>query len=148
MELRLEHMFLPYYGTIIIAGVIAALIMPRIPPLSRKSNNFYEHAVPHKDEQLPKGASLFKWGMNKAADRAKNTSFKEAFSNGTQNVLSMWLEVVPVVMTIGTIATIIATFTPVFSWLGAPFIPVLNMLQIPEATVAAQTVVVGFADMF
>lgn len=29
-----------------------------------------------------------------------------------------------------------------------PFIPLLELLQIPEATEAAQTVVVGFADMF
>src|SRR5699024_11486010 len=58
------------------------------------------------------------------------------------------LEVMPVVMAIGTIATIIAEFTPIFAWLGAPFVPLLNLLQIPEAAEAAQTVVVGFADMF
>ena len=29
-----------------------------------------------------------------------------------------------------------------------PFIPIYNLLQIPEATLASQTVVVGFADMF
>lgn len=148
LELDLQHMFLPYYGTIIIAGLVAAFIMPRIPPLSRKTNDFYEHATPHQEEVIPKNVSFLKWGVNQAANRAKNTSFKEAFNNGTQNVLTMWFEVVPVVMTIGTIATMIATFTPVFAWLGAPFIPLLNLLQIPEAAAASQTVVVGFADMF
>lgn len=148
LKLELDHMFLPYYGTIIIAGLVAALIMPRIPPLSRKKDEFYEHATPHVDEPIPAGTSLFKSGLQQAADRAKNTTLKEAFSGGTQNVIGMWLEVVPAVMAIGTIATMIATYTPVFAWLGAPFIPILNILQIPEATVAAQTVVVGFADMF
>src|SRR5699024_12623739 len=33
-------------------------------------------------------------------------------------------------------------------WIGMPFIPLLELLQIPEATEAAQTVVVGCADMF
>src|SRR5690625_8043565 len=51
-------------------------------------------------------------------------------------------------MAIGTIATILAEYTPLFTWLGMPFVPVLNLLQIPEAAEAAQTVVVGFADMF
>lgn len=148
LKLDLQHMFLPYYGTIIIAGLAAALIMPRIPPLSRKPDEFYEHAEPHVEELVPKNVSLFKWGLNLAAERAKNTSIKAAFQGGVRNVLSMWLEVVPVVMAIGTIATIIATYTPVFAWLGAPFVPLLNLLQIPEATAAAQTVVVGFADMF
>src|SRR5699024_1426088 len=54
----------------------------------------------------------------------------------------------PVVMAVGTIATMIAEFTPIFHWIGMPFIPSLELLQIPEATEAAQTVVVGFADMF
>src|SRR5690625_970094 len=149
LELDLRHMFLPYYGTIIIAGIAAALIMPRIPPLFRKVDTFYEKAEPHEEEVIPKDISLFKWGLHQAADRAKNIkSFIPVVKGGTQNVLTMWLEVVPVVMAIGTIATIIAEFTPIFSWLGAPFVPLLNILQIPEATEAAQTVVVGFADMF
>ncbi|MEI3604394.1 YjiH family protein [Pseudogracilibacillus sp. SE30717A] len=149
LELDLGHMFLPYYGTIIVAGLAAALIMPRIPPLSRKADTFYEKAVPHEEEQVPKNTSLWKLGLHQAADRAKNiTSFIPVLKGGTQNVLTMWLEVVPVVMAIGTIATIIAEYTPVFTWLGAPFVPILNLLQIPEATAAAQTVVVGFADMF
>lgn len=149
LELDLGHMFLPYYGTIIIAGLAAALIMPRIPPLSRKADTFYEKAVPHEEEEIPSNTSLWKLGLHQAADRAKNiTSFVPVFKGGTQNVLTMWLEVVPVVMAIGTIATIIAEYTPVFTWLGAPFVPLLNVLQIPEATAAAQTVVVGFADMF
>lgn len=148
LELDLGHMFIPYYGTIIIAGLVAAIIMPRIPPLSKKADTFYEHAKPHEEEVIPSNISLFKWGMEKAAERAKSTSFAPVLKSGTQNVLTMWLEVVPVVMAIGTIATIIAEFTPFFVWLGAPFVPLLNLLQIPEATAAAQTVVVGFADMF
>jgi nucleoside recognition membrane protein YjiH len=48
----------------------------------------------------------------------------------------------------GTAALIIAEFTPVFKWLGMPFIPLLQLLQIPEAAKASETVIVGFADMF
>ncbi|MGL5392352.1 MAG: YjiH family protein, partial [Shewanella sp.] len=33
-------------------------------------------------------------------------------------------------------------------YLGMPFIPLLELLQIPEATEASKTIVVGFADMF
>lgn len=149
LELDLGHMFIPYYGTIIVAGLAAALIMPRIPPLSKKADTFYEKAQPHEEEIIPEGTSLFKWGMQQAAERAKGiNSFVPVIKGGSRNVLMMWFEVIPVVMAIGTIATIIAEFTPVFQWLGAPFIPILNILQIPEATEAAQTVVVGFADMF
>ena len=56
--------------------------------------------------------------------------------------------VIPIVMSLGTIALIIAEYTPVFAWLGKPFVPLLTLLQVPEAGAAAQTMVIGFADMF
>src|SRR5699024_10391597 len=144
-----EHMFIPYYGTIILAGLAAAIIMPRIPPLSKKADTLYDHAVVHEAEPIENNQSLWKRGMREAALRAKEiTSFKPVVKGGTHNVLMMWLEVVPVVMAVGTIATMIAEFTPIFHWIGMPLIPLLELLQIPEATEAAQTVVVGFADMF
>ena len=51
-------------------------------------------------------------------------------------------------MSIGTLATMIANYTPVFSIIGQPFIPILELLQIPEAAKASETLLIGFADMF
>ena len=60
----------------------------------------------------------------------------------------MWLGVIPVVLTIGTTALVIAEYTEIFRWLSLPVIPILDLLGIAEAERAAQSVVVGFADMF
>lgn len=70
------------------------------------------------------------------------------FIDGLKNVLDMWLGVTPVVMALGTLALIIATYTHIFQWLGTPFIPFLKLLHLPEAKAASSTLVVGFADMF
>ena len=51
-------------------------------------------------------------------------------------------------MAMGTVALIIATYTPLFQWLGTPFIPLLELLQVPEAQAASETILIGFADMF
>ena len=59
----------------------------------------------------------------------------------------MWLGVLPVVMCLATIALIIAEYTSIFQILGTPFIPILKLLNVPEAVAASQTLVVGFADM-
>ena len=59
----------------------------------------------------------------------------------------MWFVILPVVMSIGTIATIIANYA-CFEIIGKPFVPVLELLQIPEAHEASQTILSGFADMF
>lgn len=147
-QVGLGHMFPQFYLTILIAGFLAAIIMPRIPPLSRKGNSFYCEG---KDlqENIPAEYSAIKWGTTLAVDSAKkNISLKKLLIEGIENVLDMWLGVAPVVMAIGSIGLILATYTPIFKWLGTPFIPLFNLLQIPEAAMASQTVVVGFADMF
>ncbi|MDG5787419.1 YjiH family protein [Evansella sp. AB-P1] len=145
---ELGDMFFQFYMTIFIAGFVAAIIMPRIPPLSRKSTTYSNGQEGQLDETIPSGFNAFSWGLKMAKKRAdKNASVGLFFQNGFKNVLDMWLGVVPVVMAIGTIGVIIAEFTPVFTWLGAPFVPVLQLLQVPEAAAAAETLVVGFADM-
>ena len=60
----------------------------------------------------------------------------------------MWIGVLPVVMGMGTIALILAEYTHIFEYLGLPFIPLLKLLQIPEAALASKTLIVGFTDMF
>ena len=60
----------------------------------------------------------------------------------------MWMGVAPVVMAFGLIALMIAEGTPFFQWLGIPFIPILEWMQVPEAAEASQTILIGFADMF
>ncbi len=147
-QMKLEEYFIPYYLTIILAGVVAAVIMPRIPPLSRKPDSTYESAADAPDDTLPENMSRFRWGLVQATKTAKDNRASNVVKGGIQNVLDMWMGVIPIVMAIGTIALIIAETTPLFSYLGAPFVPVLNAMQVPEASEAAQTMVIGFADMF
>lgn len=144
--LELTHMFLPYYMTIIIAGFVAAIIMPRIPPLSRKSEEYYPQAEPKKRNENP-DQSAFTRAWRGALARATHASAQEAGKNGFRNVLEMWLAVIPIVVTLGTTMIIIAEHTPVFQWLGLPFIPILELMQVPEAQAASETMLIGFADM-
>jgi nucleoside recognition membrane protein YjiH len=147
--LELGHMFGQFYLTIVIAGLAAAFISPRIPPLSRKPDTFNEGTGKKIDESLPKGISSFQWGVVQAVNQAKkNRDYTSTFKGGIQNVLDMWMGVIPIVMAIGTVALVIAEYTPVFKYLGLPFIPILTLLQVPEAAAASQTMVIGFADMF
>ncbi len=147
--LDLAEYFLPYYLTIVIAGFAAAVIMPRIPPLSKKPDLPCEGVELIKEEAIPDSLSPLKWGLKQALERAgKNSGISATVKEGCRNVLDMWLGVLPLVMMIGTTALMIAEYTPLFAILGKPFEPLLALLQVPEAEKAAQTMVVGFADMF
>lgn len=148
-QVDLGHLFVPYYLAILLAGVIAAIILPRIPPLSKKPDSYYGGVNKDTTEDIPKGYTSFKWGTKLAVERASQSSDVKGFVlSGAQNVLDMWLGVLPIVMAFGGIALIIAETTPIFQWLGLPFIPILKLFKIPYAKEASQTMIVGFADMF
>lgn len=145
----LAHMFIPFYLTVGLAGFIAALIMPRIPPLSRKVDTYITEEANDISEEVPDQHNVFTYGYAQAVDRgSKASGIKEFFKQGGQNVLDMWMGVAPIVMALGTIALVIAEFTPFFAWLGLPFIPLLELMQVPYAQAASETILVGFADMF
>lgn len=148
-EVNLEHMFIPFYLTVLFAGAVAALIMPRIPPLSKYSNTYINGSNDEIDESIPEGEQLIGYGYKQALNRAKKeTSIYQFFKQGAENVLDMWMGVAPIVMAFGLIALIFAEYTPLFQWIGIPFIPLLELMQVPNAVEASQTILIGFADMF
>ncbi|MGD6834746.1 YjiH family protein [Sutcliffiella halmapala] len=148
-QVDLAKMFVPFYVTVALSGLVAAIIMPRIPPLSWKPDTYYNGEEKEEKELIPEGYTPLKWGFSLAVERAaKNRSISKFFIEGGKNVLDMWMGVAPIVMAFGTIALILAENTPLFTWLGVPFIPLLELLQIPEAKAASETMMVGFADMF
>lgn len=144
----LSHLFIPFYLTVTIAGIIAAIIIPRIYPLCKVPNTYYNNQEKKDDESIPMGHTPFSWGYKKALDKAsENSDIKHFFIDGFKNIIDMWFGVLPVVMALATTALVIAEYTSVFQFLGLPFIPYLKLLQVPEAVQASQTLVVGFADM-
>ena len=149
-QVELEHLFLPFYAAICLAGIVAAVIIPRLPPLSMKKDTFIDGSKPEKDaDAIPTGHSTFSWGLELAVNKASQVkSVKSVFGEGVRNAVDMVFGVLPVVMGLGTMALVIAEYTSVFSFLGQPFIPFLELLGVPEAVAASETIVVGFADMF
>ena len=146
-QVGLEHLFLPFYLIVTVAGVAAAILVPKLPPLSRIPETYYVEK-PHR-EDIPEGMTPAQYGMELALNKAENApGIKAFFEEGIENVLEMWFGTLPVILSIGTIALVVAEFTPVFRILGIPFIFIYELLQLPEAQLASQTVIVGFADMF
>ncbi|WP_107852207.1 YjiH family protein [Oceanimonas marisflavi] len=149
-QVKLEHMFLPFYGAVCLAGIVAAIVVPRLPPLCWKKDTFINgESRPAGTEATPEGYSRLRHGLELALARAERVeSLGQVARAGVHNALDMLLGVLPVVMAFGTLALVVAETTPLFAWLGMPFVPLLELLQIPEAAAASQTMVVGFADMF
>ncbi|PJE80316.1 hypothetical protein CI610_00695 [invertebrate metagenome] len=148
-QVKLQHLFVPFFLTVCLAGIVAAIIVPRLPPLSRKKNHLINGQSPAREEDIPEGHNSLSWGLHRALEKAANINIiQHVIQDGLKNAIDMVFGVLPVVMCIGTIGLIVAEYTPVFDYLGMPFVPLLELLHIPEATKASTTMVVGFADMF
>ncbi|GAB3186953.1 YjiH family protein [Nesterenkonia suensis] len=192
--LSLQHMFAPFYATIVVAGLAAAVIMPRIPPLSRFSDSYadwipqggteaavaaeHQTAVDSDAGQTDAGHAdaaqtaatgaeatadvaadsaarssaqpaprMIRRAWDSALERAATSRPSDIARRGGSNVLEMWIGIIPIIMAVGTVAVLIAEHTPLFSWLGAPFVPVLELMGVPEAAAASETLFIGFADM-
>lgn len=136
-----------FYLTIVIAGIVSAVIIPRIPPVSRIPDTYYKKR--DIQEEIPADTSAIKWGTIQAVRRAKEAgTLKDQLKQGTEIFLGIVFVLLPQVMAIGTIALIIAEYTPVFEWISQPMAWLLTLLQIPEAAAAAPSTIVGFIDMF
>ncbi|AKG03826.1 hypothetical protein AAV35_002860 [Salimicrobium jeotgali] len=147
--LSIDDMFVQFYATVVVCGIVAAIVIPRIPPLSGKKTTYHGPVGRQIQEDVPEGWSTFRWGVDRAikkADQVKGAG--EVVKKGLFHVADIWLGLIPLVMALGTVALIIAEFTPIFTFLSYPFIPILNLLQLPEAEAAAPAMIVGFADMF
>jgi len=149
-QVGLGNYFIPYYLTVLLCGVVLAFIMPRIYPLAGKEDTHIDgRPLDLEAEKYPENYNAVTHGLENALNMAKkNRSIGKFFSDGIKNVVDMYIGVAPVVLAFGTIALMLAEYTSVFKILGTPFEPLLMLFGIPEAAAAAQTMVVGFADMF
>lgn len=144
----LEHLFIPFYATVTFSSLVAAILMPKLPPLSLRPDILYDGSLPSAEEPIELSQSVFRSGFNLAIQKARSQDLVTCIGiDGIKNVLDMWLGVLPCIMAVGTTALICAEFTPLFKILGLPFVPILNFLKVPESLAASQTLVAGFADM-
>ncbi|SFE52250.1 nucleoside recognition GATE domain-containing membrane protein YjiH [Peptostreptococcaceae bacterium pGA-8] len=138
-----------YYLTICLIGIACAVISPRIPPLSMKKDDYLVEGKAMPEDIPSEYKSSVDYGINLALERvAEHKGFVQFLENGIKNAVGMWFGVMPVVMAIGTVALLLANNTTIFEFLGKPFLPLLELLQIPEAAAASKTMIVGFTDMF
>ena len=145
----LGHMFLQYYATVVVSSLLAAVIVPRLFPLSRKPDSYYEPVGRQLIEEKRYHPNVIKDSLYKALDRARIAPGpQQLVRHSLTNVADIFFSLLPLVYAIGIIALVTAEHTPLFTWLSWPMVPLLTLLQIPDASAAAPATLVGFADMF
>lgn len=144
----IAHLFPPFYLCICVVGILLAVILVRIPPIRTIPNTYREKTGKQIDEEIPQESSALRHAVEMSCRRAAAFNAKAVGSSGLEVVMGMLFDLIPIVVAWGTIALMIATYTPFFQWISYPMGMYLDLLGVEEAFQAAPATLVGFTDMF
>lgn len=145
---RVQQHFTVWYLIICIVGMIIAMITPRIWPLNKIPDTYDSLAGKQINEELPPGTKQLQWALNMAGKRAQGASAGHVFKSGIDLYLSLFLDLIPLVIAWGTIVLIVVEYTPIFHFLAIPIGHFMELLGIEHAMAVAPAMLVGFGDMY
>ena len=143
------HLFISWYGFVVLACLLAALITPRLPPLSRKADTYVSGLGKRGPESKIESRSLLREAWERAMERAESApGVREFFMTGVTNMMFFTFSVLAAAMALATLAAVITFHTPLFTWLSYPLISVLELAQLPDAATASPALLSGFLDQY
>jgi len=145
--LDLMGSWLTYFWTTLLVTFLVTAITVRLPPLSRIPDE-YAPGVEPRPEAVPEGRRVaHAWAEAGDVVRAAPPLWRNVWTNLRDGVL-MTMAILPSILSIGLLGLVLATFTPVFDWLGYLFVPFTWALQLPEPLLVGKALAVGIAEMF
>ncbi len=144
----IANLFPAFYLCICIVGILLAVIIARIPPISKLPNTYQESVGSQINEEVPEEKGILAHAVEMSCKRAETFGVKSVLSGGLEVVMGMLFDLIPIVLSWGTAALIIATYTPVFDWISYPMGLYMQLLGVEEAFAVAPATLVGFTDMF
>jgi nucleoside recognition membrane protein YjiH len=73
---------------------------------------------------------------------------RDYFASALTNMMFFIFSVMAAGMALATLAALVTFHTPIFMWLSYPFITVLELAQLPDATAASPALFAGFLDQY
>jgi nucleoside recognition membrane protein YjiH len=146
---KLPHMYFQILLSVYAVTFILALIMPRIWPLSSIPDTYSGRAGKQRvGDDVPPGKTLGEWALKLAVDRASSQTLSTTLQGIVKTLISLIVSTMPLVISWGTIALIIANSTPIFKIIATPFTWLLGLMSIPEASEVGTAFILSYADQF
>ena len=144
----ISNLFPPFYLCICLVGVVLAVILARIPPIRTLPDTYQEQAGKQINEDVPQQTSLMAYALESSCKRAESFQLKNVVSGGMEVLMGMYFDLIPIVISWGTIVLMIATYTPLFRIISYPMGLYLQLFGVEEAFAVAPATLIGFTDMF
>ncbi|MEG1191399.1 MAG: nucleoside recognition domain-containing protein [Oscillospiraceae bacterium] len=134
------------YGLLCALGVILAVIMPRIYPLSKLKDEFY--CKLERDESNGKGEHMLRRAVLRSIVATKEFTVKKVLGSGTNVMISICVNLLPTVIGWGVLGLLLVQHTPILEWISLPMGWLLNLMGVEQAFAVAPATLAGFVDMF
>lgn len=138
------------YGLLLACSFLMVLlmgaIMVRIPPISLIDSRYVDGTVQVRDQVKMNLKQRFQLAWKAGEEKAAGFHtgiFMENFLKALQFAQKIVGVMLPTVLFV----LVLVYYTPLFTWLGYPLIPVLNLLGIPDAAMAAPSVFIGIVEV-
>ena len=131
-------------GSALLCTFVMAAIMIRIPPLSRKSNNYIDGRVQTDGERRPERYTpdIFRLAYADGVEKAGEASFS-IFLTQIRSSFMFGIKVNAFIMSLSTICLLVAHYTPITEWLAVPMAPILKLVGLADAETIAASSIVG-----
>nr|WP_188809749.1 YjiH family protein [Pseudarthrobacter polychromogenes] len=135
-----------FWVTFLVTFVVTAITV-RIWPLNSIPDEYHPEAVPQPEEDVTGRRLSVAWREARQTVEAAPSLAVNVWTNVRDGVV-MAMAILPSILSIGLLGLVLATYTPVFDWLGFLFYPFTWALQLPEPMLVAKASAVGVAEMF
>ncbi|RST59859.1 YjiH family protein [Siminovitchia terrae] len=135
-----------YFWISLIVTFTVTAITVRIWPLNKMSNEYINGEG--QPEQLIKKDRL-KHAWRDAMNTADATpGLLKNISINLKDGLLMTMSILPNIMSVGLLGLVLATYTPLFDWVGYIFYPITWGLQLPEPLITAKAAAISISEIF
>lgn len=126
---------------------ILAAIMVRIPPLSNKLDVYHDgNQQTYDDLKTSDNGHILIRACKAASERASLTQPKDIYT-GLWEAVTFAQKIVAFILSIATLSLLLATYTPIFNYLGVVVEPFIKLVQMPDASAIAPAVLVAIAEI-
>lgn len=142
---------LDHYGDVVLWSFLLsfaiAAIMIRIPPLRGLPDLMYDGSPRPEEKKAKYSAELFKNAMIKAVETGNSVDVAATFKKTLMDVFIFAQKISAYIMCIYVLVMVVVKNTNIADYLGIPFVPILNLLGIPNAAEIAPSFILGLAEV-
>lgn len=128
-----------------LVSIIVAFVSVRIPPISKYPETYIEGK--ETTQAVEQTGSAWNRAVTNASNRAGDVSLKN-FTSKIDNMTFYVLWLTPIIVCWGTIALIVALYTPILAFISLPIQWILQLFNVADASQAASAIMSGFADNY